>query len=1457
MATVLEKPAPAERYASEVDEQLAQATSRIRVHDLAFGGLLLAAMLLVYATAMIVLDKYAVLPEWVRQLGLFGFLAAAGATAFFTIVRPRLRRVNPMYAAVQVEKTIDDAKNSVVGYVEAQENGQVHPAVKAAMGARAAKSVGRADVNRAVDHRSLIYTGAVAIVFLLALVILFFVFRPAQFRSLAARTFVPFSSDTIASRTQLTLLEPANGDVTITAGQSVTIKVNVGGKVPSPDKPDRVRVMVRHNLATAEYEELPLEKGEIAREWQVRVPDYLVRNGFWYKVAGGDAETPEYKVSVRSLPLFTEYEVAYEYPAYTRFKPETTRDPHLRAIRGTRVTILGKTNRSVKDGKLAFDPATREPLIGKPLADKPDSVQFQFTLTTSGMYRLAFTSSDGERSPEPPPFKITVDEDHAPIVEIVKPQEEEVTLPANGHLAVDAAITDDIGVEKLTLKMRLAEPTKRDLADKPYLEGKSFRRPEKDGTFSWPTNLDYKDSLDLGKLTDSGGLPVALKEGMVLEYWLEALDNRTKPGVSGSEPDPNVGKSVVKRVRIAPPVVPMEEKKNLDQKQDKRKTEEKASNAKQQQRLDNEPRDPAQPNMPPPMGGMTDPMMPDPMMPEGKKPPEPMAEPKKGDTPPPMMPPGMPEMGNMPPMAPPPSTPEDRNTKSDAQKIQEKIDEQKGPGTGKTGPSPEADRANPAELKPMPMMGDMPPPDSNPKEPPKPNDPSNPMMGSAGAESKPMGNASKPEAPASTKPDPMTPMGGMPLADQKSAPKNMDPMKGAGSEKATPPPMPMDPDKSGSGKPATQQKTEPGMEQNPADGAANPKPMPGSDPGSAKPETKPMGGASPQDPMSKPEEGGTGKPDKAPPASNAKPGPKDMTNPMPGGTDGMSEPKPMPQDMGTSGATKPEGAKPPMGAPEKGIDKPAPEQKPMPGAGGNDQKPTPEQMKEFQDAVKDLNSKDPAKQKAAQDKLDKMVGEKGRKDIEKDMKDFEKNVQDLNSKDDKTKKNAQDKLDKQVGEKGRKDIEDIQKGLNSNDPMEKAAAEEKLKNLQAKAGAGEKEPKPKGGNGDDPKPKLDPKELEGAMKDLQSPDKATRDAAKEKLDKALGKGAGDKAEQLQNDLKSEDKDKRAAAQKKIDDLKKQADEIAKNNPPKKDNAPGAGGKKVDPKEVQKALDDLNSVDPKKREQAKKDLDEMLGKGTGDKAEEFNKKAKSEDLKEQADGRKGRDDLVNKAEELAKQGEPKQKGKELTKEEIEQLAKKLNELNGMDEAKRKAAEQEFDKQIGEQARKELQEAMKDPKKAEELKKQLEEMAKKGGAEVDKDGKINPKGGDPTVPVREAMKADARNRAKSAELQLIDFEKNKYNKQLLEDAKMTPEQYAEFLKKFEKEVAKLKQEADDLEKADANPMGAANQNIGSGGKVDSKGGASGAGSAGGPTVAAAGYADALKKFQEAASKVLPKK
>jgi hypothetical protein len=269
MAAVSEPQDPtstAAKLGSRVDEQLAQATSRIRAHDLAFGALVLVALVLVYATAMILLDRYLNLPQWVRQLGLLGFVGAFAGAAYLTIVSPLRKRINPLYAARQVENTIEDSKNSVTGYVDAQEKGSLNATVKAALASRAAKSVADADVNKAVDHRSLLYLGGVAIALFLTLVVLFFVFRPAQFGSLVRRTFAPFTTTVIKTRTEITLVKPEPADLTITDGQSITIAVHIAGKIPSADSPERVRLLVRHNPADPNYTELPLDRGDTARD---------------------------------------------------------------------------------------------------------------------------------------------------------------------------------------------------------------------------------------------------------------------------------------------------------------------------------------------------------------------------------------------------------------------------------------------------------------------------------------------------------------------------------------------------------------------------------------------------------------------------------------------------------------------------------------------------------------------------------------------------------------------------------------------------------------------------------------------------------------------------------------------------------------------------------------------------------------------------------------------------------------------------------------------------------------------------------------------------------------------------------------------------------------------------------------------------------------------------------------
>ncbi len=368
MASVLEQQKnPIAKFGSQVDDQIAQTTSRIRIHDLTFGVLTLAAFAAFYATTMILIDRYLHLQEWVRQFAFLAFAAILTATTYRLIVRPIRRRINPLYAAARVEKTIEDAKNSVMGYVEAQENGEVHAAVKAAMSAKAAKAVGDADLNEAIDHRSLIVAGSVFIFFLLALIVLFFVFRPTQFKSLFARSFAPFTSNQIAGQTQLTLIKPDPAATTITTGQTINVAVHVGGKVPSKDKPDRVRVLIRHNQSDTDFEEIPMREAETTRDWEVKIPVDMVLNGFWYKVAAGDAETPEYRVTVRSLPLFTAFEATYKYPPYTGKPEDKALSANIRAPKGTAVTLIARTNREVKEGLMKFELGSVEESAGKPV----------------------------------------------------------------------------------------------------------------------------------------------------------------------------------------------------------------------------------------------------------------------------------------------------------------------------------------------------------------------------------------------------------------------------------------------------------------------------------------------------------------------------------------------------------------------------------------------------------------------------------------------------------------------------------------------------------------------------------------------------------------------------------------------------------------------------------------------------------------------------------------------------------------------------------------------------------------------------------------------------------------------------------------------------------------------------------------------------------------------------------
>jgi hypothetical protein len=563
MSTVSQaKPAPSLKYEAFVEEQLSRARRRIWLLDLTSAGLGLLTATLLYGFAVAVVDRWLNLPAWLRQslLVLYG----VGALVFIarTAARPLFRRVNPYYAAKQVEHDLPGAMNSVVNWLDLR--GQpLPPAIRSAVTHRAAKDLARADLDHAISARRAGWLGGILLGFTLALLVLFFILGRPQFMSLLGRTFAPFVDSAIASRTHLTVVQPQGGNVTVPVGRAVTVLVQVDGRIPSADKPDALKLLYRYqNRADDPYEERLLERGDHSDEWTATVQGFEVHNGFWYKVAGGDTETPEYRVQVRSTPLLTDFEARYHFRPYLNRADETTHDPNLEGIRGTEVTLVARTNRTVKDGRLVI--GDDRPLAAELDPADPQALRFRFPLEKDGTYRIWFTSVEEERNTDPMPYTIKVVPDRAPEVQLTAPGKD-IELPANGILRLEGSASDDFGLARLTLKLLTdAEQSK------PYREGKSFRLDNG----SYPRQLDYEDFVELEKVKQRNGQ--LLQPGMVVEYWLEATDNCDYP-------EPNVGRTERYKIKITEPEDPRQQARQRQQAQQEQQKHEAQQDQKQAQ----------------------------------------------------------------------------------------------------------------------------------------------------------------------------------------------------------------------------------------------------------------------------------------------------------------------------------------------------------------------------------------------------------------------------------------------------------------------------------------------------------------------------------------------------------------------------------------------------------------------------------------------------------------------------------------------------------------------------------------------------------------------------------------------------------------------------------------------------------------------------------------------------------
>jgi hypothetical protein len=1494
MATVA-PPTARTRYDAQLDADLGGAVRRIRANDLFVGGLAVLVLALAYTAGMVLLDRWLVLAMPARQAALGGFMAALGLVGWLLVVRPLRRAVNPRFAARRVEATLPDSKNAVINWVDLQDR-DLPATVRAAVGRSAAGTVGAADVAKATEARPVVWLGAAAGLLAALLAVLFVVLKPAPFTSLVKRTFNPFVFREIASRTTLTLTEPATGDATVTTGDSLTVAVDVGGSVPAADGPDRLRVQVWH-ADGAEPDELPLEAGP-DRDWRLTLPPSVIQNGFSYRVVGGDARTADHRVTVRSRPLVVGFEAKYVAPAYTRIPPETAREPRLEGYRGTAVTLLARTNRTLKRGWMQL--GTRpEPVPATVVGENRDTLQFELTLDREDTYRLGFTAADDEASEPTPPYPVKVLTDQPPRLTITSPAEDAVALPANGTLAVDGEAADDFGLTAVTLRLQVVKPFPVTLRPVPYRPGKDLRR--KDGTY--PTRLSdaegsqtgYKETVPLAGLKTADGRDYKPEPGSVIEYWLEATDNCAVPR-------PNVGTSAKKTLTIAPAVTDTPKKQELDGNAKRRQDQQKQHEETQDKQLDTERREPKQlrpdADKPPPdqqpQTGEGEPQQGQPSR-DGQQPKQGGGQPQQGKQPEGGGEPnGQPQKGDNPGTGDtPPGQPQSKDTPANPGTTPKQPKDAKSDGTGDTPP-----KQPPAGSPEQPKSPDT-PGDGGKPEPSKGTD--------AGGQPKAGGSAAA-KTPEQQKLDDEARKLNQAIRQQTQPRDDIPPPKPAGGEPGQPQPQGGG---SAGGDRTEQQKRQQQETQQAIDDLASDDPAKrqaardklDQTPGVGKQERerieKLQKDLASDDPKVREQakkelgeldrETGTGgagvrsdRPEQVERLS------RELNSDNP--TTRKNAERRAERDFGPQGKDELQKAGEKLNSPDrqqqeegkKDVDQLAKKNREKPKeqpAGGDNQpkggdKTAADQVRQ---QAGDLTSKDDARRQAAERAMDRRMSPEARKDLQQklgsddpkqqeagrqqveqmaqqagqgsdrqptpeQLKELTEAAKDLNSADPAKKKAAQDKLDKQLGEAGHKQLQQDLKDLQSGDPKAKERVEQKIKDAAQKQANG------KGGEKSPDRPKQ-PTQQEidqaaEAARDLTSTDPEKRQAAERTLDSQMGPERRKQLQQQLNDLRSGDPAKQAEAAKRLEQLAK--DEAAK-----------AGRTPPTPEEAQKLADaakDLTSPDPDKRAAAEQTLDKAVGKPAREQLQK-------EQAQKQPDPKAVRD-AAAQALKQPKAGEGKQP--QVDPKEAERQLKELTEaakdLNSSDPAKKKAAEDALDQKVGPEARQQVQKLAEDlqssdPKTKEAAQQRLQEAMDQVR------GKFNPKqpwrpggGGTTDLDPGKAFQDDPANRLRTAELQLKTFEKNKANKDLLGKLGYTEAEYERFLAEYGKRVEQLRQEAarPPVAEQPKPPAGAPTIKVGGGstGPLAKKGDGTTGGAGGGK--AAAGYEEAQRRFAAQAAK-----
>ncbi len=269
--------------------------------------------------------------------------------------------------------------------------------------------------------------------------------------------------------------------------------------------------------------------------WMSQVDN--VREDFSWRFRRGSRVSPEQRVTVRHHPLLTNLGVTIQPPEYTGLDEQSLdRLPTwLEVPTGAVLVLQGTANHPLSEADLVI--SGQEP---QALAISGSRVEGALRVEDSLTFQLALQDSFGLTNLSPLVYELRAIPDEKPLVQLVRPGDDGL-LPLDGILPLGLDATDDYGLTRLELQLRVVDGPEASEDDTGWTQG-THRvwqgTGPAGGSFStaWGTvRLDARMAendgapLRVGMQVDADIADLDLVPGDVLELRLGAVDNH-RPG---------------------------------------------------------------------------------------------------------------------------------------------------------------------------------------------------------------------------------------------------------------------------------------------------------------------------------------------------------------------------------------------------------------------------------------------------------------------------------------------------------------------------------------------------------------------------------------------------------------------------------------------------------------------------------------------------------------------------------------------------------------------------------------------------------------------------------------------------------------------------------------------------------------------------------------------------------------